>query len=111
MDAPLRPYWQGSRKGPTIGKSQSDKKDSKILLLKAVLAMFLSWSSEDGGYDFGIGVWYSTTHWRGYWSVLRMELNMAVIGVDSSQLNSCTNFLGRSPGTIEFGFLALHILV
>ena len=36
---------------------------------------------------------------------------MMVIGVESSQLNSCTILLGRSPGTDELGFLDLHIFL
>ena len=68
-------------------------------------------SSEPGGLTFGIGVWYSTTHFRGYCWVSRMLLKVRVTGRASSQANSWTTYFGMSPGTVEFGFFAAFILL
>ena len=73
--------------------------------------MFLRSSSFFGGWCLGMGVWCSIIHWRGYSDVLVIALNMVAKGVASSTEKVVTTFLGRSPGTEEFGFLAETIFL
>ena len=73
--------------------------------------MFLSWSSELGGRVFGMGVWCSIIHYLGYSALVEIALNIISMGMASSTGNVLIIFLGRSPGTIEFGFLDDNIFL
>ena len=107
MEVPLSPpQFAGSRKGSTMGRSQSLRKDSYTLLKNGVPEIFLNSSSDDGGFTLGIAVWCSTTHCLGYSPLLVIELKIQEMGAASSTAKVVTIFLGRSPGTDEFGFLA-----
>ena len=112
MDVPLRPpQLAGSRKGFTIGRSQSLRNASYTLLKKGVQEMFLRSSSLLGGCCLGMGDWCSIIHWRGYSAVLVIALKIVPRGSASSTEKEVTIFLGRSPGTDEFGFLAARIFL
>ena len=68
-------------------------------------------SSDVVGDTLGIGVWFSTTHGRGYLAELVISLKMILTGCDSSTAKEATTFFGRSPGTEEFGFFAAKIFL
>ena len=58
-----------------------------------------------------MGIWCSITHCLGYWRVFKIELYISVTGAESSTENSWMIRLGRSSGTLELGFLDLHIFL
>ena len=79
------------------------------LLRKAVAERRRRSLSLRGVWIFGIAVWDSFTHCLGYSPVVVIVFIMIIAGLLYSAANSEIIFLGRSPLTEEFGFLAFNI--
>ena len=73
--------------------------------------MFLSWSSELGAVRFWDWSLMLIIHCLGYSALVEIALNIISNGLASSTGNVLTIFLGRSPGTIELGFLDDNIFL